>query len=288
MKVQPSDDARAGGPDYRSEALLCAVRTCSSAIHDLLARHPRAHWLRELAGERTGRPLAGHTLADLLWDELVDRERAALGKRAGVFFEAARGSASQFWHRRRRLAAWDRWRVIERRLPAPWPRLLELPPPAAKDLVTHIGIDMVARSIAGMSLHDVIHWLGPLGGDVAGKVVEQSRNSRRVTPLSPGVAARWRDVCAGAARHVSGDHIPAALGRGLLAAMFRQLPPADRVAAARLSRSSLPATLSEDSSFEPISPADLALGEAMTREALAKVTAGGNASVKSAQAVQLD
>ena len=45
-------------------------------------------------------------MADLLWDELVEEERAALGKRAVAFFEADRGTACQFWQRRRRLAAW--------------------------------------------------------------------------------------------------------------------------------------------------------------------------------------
>ncbi|HEY8668238.1 MAG TPA: hypothetical protein VIM11_07085 [Tepidisphaeraceae bacterium] len=288
MKVERTDEARAAFPDYRSEGLLCAVRTCSSDIHDLLDRHPRAGALRDLITRQHLRPLAGLTLADLLWDDLVEHERALLGKRADVFFDAAQGTAAQFWQRRRRLAAWDRWRVIERRLPAPWPRLLELPPPAAQKLVMSVGIDMVARSIAGMSLHDVIHWLRPFGGDVAGQVVEQARNARRAAPLSPAVATRWREACAGAARHVTGVHIPQALGRGLLAAMFRKLPPAERMAAAQLSRSSLAASLSEDSSFEPISQADATLAETMIREALSKLTAGGAAMMKGVETVEVD
>src|SRR5262249_34324535 len=146
-------------PDYRSEALLCAVQTCWTGIGDLLARHPRSAELRALADKKSSRPLGGNVMADLLWNELLEEERAALGKRAVAFFESDRGNACQFFQRRRRLSAWDRYRVIERRLPAPWPRLLELPPPAARDFVIKLGVDMIARSLGGMNLHEVIHWL---------------------------------------------------------------------------------------------------------------------------------
>src|SRR5882672_7704678 len=85
--------------NYRAEGLICAVRTCSSAIHDLLALHPRANAIRELMQDKHVRPLSGLALADLLWAELVERERAALGKRAETFLETERGTAPQFWHR---------------------------------------------------------------------------------------------------------------------------------------------------------------------------------------------
>jgi hypothetical protein len=139
---------------------------------------------------------------------------------------------------------------------------------------------MIARSLGGMNLHEVIHWLGPLGGDVAGKVVEQSRNLRKTAPVPPSVAGRWRDACTSAARHVTGEHIPAALGRGLLAAMFRQLSPQDREAAAGLSRSSLPAQLADDALFEPITPPELALADALTRELLLKASPSASPTSK--------
>jgi hypothetical protein len=229
-------------------------------------------------------PLAGETMADLLWEELVEREQAALGKRAGVLFDAERGSASQYWQRRRRLSAWHRWKTIERRLPAPWPRLLELPPAAARDLVINLGIEMISRSISGMSLHELIHWLGPLGGDVAGRVVDQSRRAKPAPPLPPGVAQHWREACVTAARHVGGEHIPAALGRGLLATMFRKLTPEDRHAAAGMSRSGLAGMLADDSSLEPVSPAELVLAESMAREAIGKVSSTGGMAHRPAPA----
>jgi hypothetical protein len=256
--------------DYRSEALLCAINTCFTGIGDLLARHPRAAQLRAPAETKSARPLGGHVLADLLWNELLEQERAALGKRAVAFFETDRGNACQFFQRRRRLAAWDRYRVIERRLPAPWPRLLELPPPAARELVINLGLELIARSLGGMSLHQVIHWLTPFGGDLAGKVIERSQNLRKSAPVPPTVANRWRDAASTTARHVTGDQIPAALGRGLLAALFRQLSPQDRQAATGLSRSSLPDQLTDDALFEPITPPELALAESITRELLGK------------------
>jgi hypothetical protein len=135
---------------------------------------------------------------------------------------------------------------------------------------------MIARAIVGMNLHEVIHWLGPLGGEVAGEVVERSRDLKKGTPVGATIGARWRDACTGAARHVSGEQIPAALGRGLLGAMFRQLSPGDREAAAGLSRSSLPAQLGEDALFEPVSAAELAVGEAMTREELGRISSSGS------------
>src|SRR3954451_3618356 len=107
MTAPRSNDERATPTDYRSGALLCAVHTCWTGIGDLLARHPRAAQLRAMSEKQSTRNLSGHAMADLLWDELVEEERAALGKRAVAFFEADRGTACQFWQRRRRLAAWD-------------------------------------------------------------------------------------------------------------------------------------------------------------------------------------
>jgi len=273
MPAPRPDDKPAVSTDYRSEALLCAVNTCWTGIGDLLARHPRGAQLRALADKKSSRPLGGHVMADLLWEELLEQERAALGKRAVAFFEADRGTACQFFQRRRRLSAWDRYRVIERRLPSPWPRLLELPPPAAREFVISLGLDMIARSLGGMNLHEVIQWLSPLGGQVAGKVVERSQNLRKTAPVPPSVAGRWRDACTGAARHVTGEQIPAALGRGLLGAMFRQLSAQDREAAAGLSRSSLPDQLADDALFEPITPPELVLAETITRDLLGKAPA---------------
>ena len=74
----------------------------------------------------------------------------------------------------------------------------------------NLGLDMIARSLGGMNLHEVVHWLSPLGGDVAGKVVEGSPNLSQNRPRPPKhrqpLARRLPD----AARHITGEHIPAA------------------------------------------------------------------------------
>src|SRR5438874_2110925 len=134
--------------DFRTEALLTAVRTCATVVTDLLARHPRADELRQRADDEPP------PLAQLLWDELVAAE---------------------------------------------------------------------------------------------------------LTP--PAIAARWRDAYARSARSVQGTRIVSALGRSLLAAMFRRLTAEQRQTAARLSRSSLPAILADDEFLEPATPEELALGE---------------------------
>src|ERR1700733_10641612 len=107
-------------PDFRSEGLLCAVRTCATVVTDLLARHPRAAALRQLKPQAT-------SLSQLLWDELVAAERESLAERAERYLEPTEGTPAQYWQRRRRLAEWQAWQRVEAELPPLWLKLLEMP-----------------------------------------------------------------------------------------------------------------------------------------------------------------
>src|SRR5690349_5513444 len=99
---------KAPARDFRAEGLLCAIRTCSTTVSDLLARHPHAANLRQRMAEDDTKETHA-SLGDLLWDELVVGERSHLG-RGEQYLEAARGTAAQFWLRRRRLDEWNRRR----------------------------------------------------------------------------------------------------------------------------------------------------------------------------------
>src|SRR5690349_7972771 len=104
--------------DYRTEALVCAISTCASVTADLLARHPKAVELKKHAADYEGKPLG-----KLLWQELVEEERACLGPRGAYYVDPAEGTACQYWQRRTRLAVWKQRRDAAGRLPAPWPKL---------------------------------------------------------------------------------------------------------------------------------------------------------------------
>src|SRR5437868_1269351 len=93
-------------PDYRSESLLCAIRTCANATSDLLARHPLGDLLRNKAIDGDGPPLA-----KLLWQELIDEEKGCLGARGSYYVDAGEGKPIQYWQRRMRLTGWVRRRA---------------------------------------------------------------------------------------------------------------------------------------------------------------------------------
>src|SRR5947209_8544270 len=134
--------------DYRTEALLCAVRTCASVTSDLLARHPRAAELKHYAADRDDdRPLG-----KLLWQELVEEERTCLGPRGAYYVDPGEGTAARYWQRRARLAGWKQRRDAAARLPWPWPQVLEMPTSTARRLCAIMGIEMVTRAFAAMSL----------------------------------------------------------------------------------------------------------------------------------------
>src|SRR2546423_590721 len=102
--------------DYRTEALVCAISTCASVTADLLARHPKAAELKKHAADYEGKPLG-----KLLWQELVEEERACLGPKGAYYVDPAEGTACQYWQRRSRLAAWKQLRDAAGEAPAPCP-----------------------------------------------------------------------------------------------------------------------------------------------------------------------
>jgi len=257
--------SRPKGPsrDFRAEGLLCAIRTCSTTVSDLLARHPRASLLRSKAAEEDAKENHA-SLGELLWDELVTGERSHLG-RGESYLEPGRGTPAQFWLRRRRLDEWGRRRDMGGLLPPPWRRVLEMPAHEARDFCANVGIEMLVGASRGQPSQKLVPWLGPLGGDLAMRVIEQLRLTA-ASPAPPDVAARWRDAYSRCSRHVQGPRIASALGRGLLAAMYRRLPQDQRETAARVSRSTLPTLLSEDEFLEPVAAEELTLGrELMAR-----------------------
>src|SRR2546423_5487527 len=159
----PSAQENCCQPDYRTEALLCAIRTCSSATTDLLARHPLGDVLRNRAADDQGRPLA-----KLLWEELVEQEKECLGSRGSYYVDPAEGRPVQYWQRRVRLTGWIQRREATASLPQPWPCLLDLPSPAARQLCVVIGTEMVTRASVGQPLQKVAARLGAPGSELAG------------------------------------------------------------------------------------------------------------------------
>jgi hypothetical protein len=256
MQATQENAARA---DYRSEALVCAISTCASVTADLLARHPRSAELKRHAADYEGKPLG-----KLLWQELVEEERACLGPRGAYYVDPAEGTACQYWQRRARLGVWKQRRDAAGRLPAPWPKLLEMPAAAARQLCIAVGTEMVVRAYAKYPLQKLIPQLGPLGPDVAGQVIERLRKGT-VSALPGGVTERWRDAYARMARDVAGERIVAGLGLSLLAVLFRRLPDEARAAAGASSRSKLPEALNADAFLEPPVPDELGLAQALVQ-----------------------
>jgi hypothetical protein len=246
--------------DYRIEALVCAARTCASVTADLLSRHPKAAALQQyVAAADEGE---SRSLSELLWLELVDEERACLGTLGSYYVDPAEGAGVQYWRRRIRLSGWKQRRAAAGKLAAPWPKILEMPSPAARQLCVAIGTEMVTRSYAGLPLAKVVAQLGPLGTDVAGQVIERLRRGN-VAAAPPAVAERWRDAYARVARDAEGERLVYGLGRSLLAALYRRLPQDGRRAAAGMSRSKLPEILEADEFLEPVAAEELILAQAI-------------------------
>jgi hypothetical protein len=258
----PSPQENCCQPDYRAEALLCAIRTCASGASDLLARHPLGDLLRNKSADGEGPPLA-----KLLWQELIDEEKGCLGARGSYYVDQAEGKPLQYWQRRVRLAGWVRRREATASLPQPWPCILDLPSPSARQLCVVIGTEMVTRACATQPLPKVAAKIGALGADLAGQIVERLRRSK-VSPPSEAIASRWMDAYQRMAREVAGDRIVSALGRSLLATLFRRLPPESQKAAIDVSRSKLTEMLATDMFLEPIGPEELALAQKLSQALL--------------------
>jgi hypothetical protein len=127
-----------------------------------------------------------------------------------------------------------------------------------------IGTEMVTRACATQPLAKVAAKIGALGADLAGQVVERLRRSK-VSPPPEAIAARWMDAYQRMAREVAGDRIVSALGRSLLAALFRRLPEESRKAAIEVSRSKLTEMLATDMFLEPVGNDELALAQKLAQ-----------------------
>lgn len=253
--------------EFRIAALGCAIRTCSSVVGDLLAWHPEAEALRQrLAGQ------AGCSLGELLWKELSAGER---GRFPEDGLMAARGSAVGYWQRRRRLGEWAQWQRTAATLPGYWVKLLEMPAAEARAWCVGLGTEMLLAALVGQSTAKMAAYLGPLGGERALSLIEQLRQNRDKS-VSVATAARWRDAYARSARVLSGSRILSALGRSLLAGLYRQLPADQQAIAAQTSRTSLPSLLEHDAFLEPMGEDELAWG----RERLQRVGVAGGTERK--------
>jgi len=252
--------------DYRARALLWAVANCSRGVRDLMAWHPAAADVQERAcdGEGHGDGGSGQSLAGLLWDELGQAERCALGGRGGAALEYAHGTAATYWLRRQRAAQWQCWHAAANRLPDYWLKLLKMPASGVRGVYTGVGMDMVVCGITGQPSERLIRWLAPLGNDLACRAAVRLREPQ-FWEVGPAVCDRWREACARAMRLVSGEKVVSTLGRSLLAAIFRRLPERERRDASHLSRSSLPGLLEEDVFLEPVTAEELSVGEQMVR-----------------------
>ncbi len=264
----PASPSTASTRDYRSDALLCAIRTCSTATSDLLARHPQADKLRARASAED----SSHPLAKLLWQELIDEEKACLGSRGSYYVDPAEGRPVQYWQRRQRLNGWVLRREATKSLPQPWPRILDLPSAGARELCVVIGTEMVTRACIGQPMSKIAPRLGPLGADVAGQVVERLGRGK-LTAFPAPIAARWMDAYQRMARQVAGDRIVSGLGRALLATLFRRLPEAQRKAAIAVSRSNLPGLMQSDTFLEPMPDEELALAQKLAQALLPRGSA---------------
>jgi hypothetical protein len=263
--------------DYRAATLTCALRTCASVTSDLLGLHPKAEALRkQMAADDDGGGECGRSLSRLLWQELFDEERACLGATGAYYVDTSEGTGPQYWQRRQRLCGWKQKRAATASLPAPWPKILEMPSAAARQLCVAIGTEMVTRAFAGQSFAKLVGALGPLGADVAGQVIERLRRATVSTP-PPAIAERWRDAYARMARNVNGERIVSGLGRGLLAALYRRLPQEGRAAAVAASRSKLPEVLAADEFLEPVGAEELAMAQAMAQALMPR---GGAAAAR--------
>ncbi|MEZ0268070.1 MAG: hypothetical protein ACAI43_25380 [Phycisphaerae bacterium] len=259
--------------DYRTRALTWAVRACATGVGDVLQWHPGADEIRR----RTREEDADESLADILWDELVTAEQGsraeAAGGPAGLLADPGleRGAPASYWLRRRRVGQWELWRAAASRLPRVWIKLIEAPAPVIRSVQRAVGIEMIARATAGTSSRTLVKFLAPLENDLAGRVVTRIRAAGAATaespdgpgPVSAEIAARWRDAYERAAKMLTGDRLASTLGRGLLAAMFRQLPEAERRDVARLSKSTLAPLLEHDEFLEPVSADEIAWGGRM-------------------------
>ncbi|HEY7115702.1 MAG TPA: hypothetical protein VH475_03895 [Tepidisphaeraceae bacterium] len=258
--------------DYRTRALLWAAGNCASVVRDLLAWHPDAARLRQRAADGDG---DGQSLAALLWQELADTERWALGASAGPQdLEPAGGTPTAYWLRRKRAARWRRWRAAADRLPRMWLKLLEMPAAAVRVVYMGVGLDMTVCGITGQSSEKLIRFLAPLGNDLACQAATRLREPQ-YWHVSDAVCQRWREACSRAMKLVSGEKVVSTLGRGLLAALYRRLPESDRREAAQLSRSSLPSLLEEDVFLEPVTADELKAGEQMFNARLAATNGKG-------------
>jgi hypothetical protein len=255
--------------DYRSEALLCAIRSCAAVTTDLLARHPHSTRLRTAADDLEGLD-TNRSLSQLLWQELVDQETHWLGAQGAAYVGPGQGTAVQYWQRRLRLDAFKQRQAAAARLPHPWPELMRMPVAASRQICLAIGLEMVVHAFHGVPLQRVIGTLGCLGSELAGQVVDHLGAAPSARWLSPTAAERWRDAYLRIAREVTGERIASGLGRSLLAARYRRLAGPVRTAAAALCRSNFAELLQLDQFLEPVTDEELTLGEKITSAAVAK------------------
>jgi hypothetical protein len=146
-----------------------------------------------------------------------------------------------------------------------------MPAAAARQACLEIGIDMVVHAFSGHPLQRVIGMLGPLGPELAGQVVDRLGKKFPAPPPAPAaVTQRWRDAYGRLARNVSGDRIASALGRSLLAALYRRLGDPLRAAARDLCRSNFADALESDQFLEPVAAEELAIGQTVASAALSR------------------